>query len=1776
MGTLKTCLAVVNDFTADDFAALEAKAKEYAGDKPLTNSHFIKAAQDAIATIKSDVESIQKGMEPEAAPPKAEEKPAEPPKEEAKAESVADLKKAADDVYNRVKELRAQQQALLSKSGRIPNEGTTKRQQWDSLGEQIGRATDEWAAADTAARKARKTDEDLTKNTPRSNAERMEAAKRAYAKLKDSMGERLDEGDAQAIESALEAGDYETARDLIREVANEARASRAQLIEVAENRLSEAEMRKLESAYGSDRDKSAFWRKLEDDVVRYVNEGAEAVSKAIRSIIKAISEGVLAVALVFNPNISADKFAFDLPTVHATTITKTAVIKDSVPDDAVAKMSPLAQTVYENMAPTAKKSGKGFIIADKPNGMLHLFNADGSLLAQDAALFGKDTGDKLGKSSLLGGPKITPAGPFSLRVGDSEYAGGKSLDLVESYDPTDNSTIAVHAAYLGDPKEDRLGRLKSASAADNKISYGCVNTAHDTFLNTILPNIDNFNGGMMFVLPDAVEQTEAMFPAETETTTETFETKSSNASDGQRPEDLVGDRRKAATEADRVPKAGDTDIRYRSAKAGDPPSAPMPKAELDKIVADVNKALGGDAGVTILDSITDIDPNDTAGSRAGALIDGQVYLFRDGIPDGAQGLKTVFHELFHKGLRNLLNPEQYHRVMNRLYDQSNEVRKLANQYLEDPANKADIAAVGKQYPQNSANQLAALRALAVDEALAKMAEDSTLLNKPGLVRQIGNWFAGVADALGMTKLAQWLRSAGTSPLQQFINDAIKASVHGQSWGNANRFRNATQVQQDYARMAEKLNINALGKARRFVLSSSFLRDLGERFGSKLKGVEQYVKSTFDMSAAAAAIQEKATEVRDAIHALKPKEQEELFGLMADATAKQVVMEPDGDRNNEHHATITKNAAGENVKVMDPIVAELQARFAKLSDKQKTAYRKARDELAANWKKRGELLARAANDIYDPLIKEAERQGDDKKVEQFQRERRAFLADTNARLSQIQGDYFPMMRFGEWVVTKKSPAYEKLAGEVDAAYDALNRLYDKYEKHTPEQRKAIAEVNRKLKAAGEEVIGEFTEEEAAEIKKARDAYNLLATKLESMKSSEADYYMEQFESEGEAQLHAREIGGEFALKRENLRELNPISRTMLSRLEESMAASMRARGNVTALRDAKKAMYEVFLQSLPERSALMRQAKRKNVAGFSKDMERAVISSMLKDSFYLSRMEFSDKITDALNVAYNDAQEQKAVDLQEVHNELARRYAASVKYVETPVQDAMAGAAYVYRLGVSPGYLLANMLQPTTVSIPMLFSRHGAKSVTEFGKALGQTWKIVGKSLKAAYNGEIDYKNAGLSSDEVAMLDEMLKQRLLNVTLVADLARTADGQPTSKFASMMAKPSHFVEVINRMSTALAAYRMEKAKSGNDLAVKYAQRVLVDTHFDYSTENAPYWMKPGTVPFNKVAFQFKKYQLGMISMFVKVAAAMAKGDKVAKAEARKQLMGVLVSHFAIGGVLGLPAAGTLASLATLIGQAFGDDDEPWDARIALRNWAYDNFGKETGDVLAKGLPTLLGADLSQKAGLGDLLNPTPTLRSDKDGRELGMEILATAMGPAVGLGLDMFEGMSYFAKGDFLKGTEKMIPKWVADPVKAYRFNEEGITTRKGVVAVRPDEISAWDAALQAAGVPSNRITDSYEARAAQQNAMSAIKDTAGEIKKDWLEAKMQGDDAEAQAIWQRIQTEVNPVRKRNGLEPITLSALYQFRANRAKEETKYQKYGAPTNAKLAEMGRFARP
>lgn len=212
--------------------------------------------------------------------------------------------------------------------------------------------------------------------------------------------------------------------------------------------------------------------------------------------------------------------------------------------------------------------------------------------------------------------------------------------------------------------------------------------------------------------------------------------------------------------------------RYRSPDAQESPRRPISDAELRRTVSQITKSLGlPEDGITILDDVRQFDASQRPGSRSGVVSDGQVVLFRSGIESGLEGQKVVFHELLHRGLRNLIPMNEYVVQMDRLYRQFPQLREAAAEWMLDAQNQADVA----NLPE------AMQWAVATEESMAILAEARM---PPTMVRRFGNWLANLAARLGMNNLARSIRTMGMTELEAFIDDALRASAPRAPAGDA--------------------------------------------------------------------------------------------------------------------------------------------------------------------------------------------------------------------------------------------------------------------------------------------------------------------------------------------------------------------------------------------------------------------------------------------------------------------------------------------------------------------------------------------------------------------------------------------------------------------------------------------------------------------------------------------------------------------------------------------------------------------------------------------------------------------------------------------------------------------------------------------------------------------------------------------------------------------------------------------------------------------------------
>lgn len=562
------------------------------------------------------------------------------------------------------------------------------------------------------------------------------------------------------------------------------------LLEGPVGRLQDDQVEELEEFYGVDKSNPEFWKRLQEDVTLFAEKGAKAVKQAIREIIRQVQAGVLAVGVIFNPgNISApEAFVLHSPV----SVTTTQEVKAEVPASVASKMSDGAKEAYEILIPAMKsKNGdKLMVFVDKPTGRIFIFDADGKPVLDKKVLIGLAKGDLYKGNNDLPQNRITPAGLFGIKIIDAakggnakKTAGDYDFGKVFALEDPDAVVTIMHSVWLKEKDAaQRQAALQSESAADSRYSFGCINIDKGTYKYLL----DNFqaqmDGAKMFVVPDNQADTKAFLMGEkssgdvlvreavkpvTKTTTQTRDS-------------AFAQEAKTGTLGREQGLPPKEPTRSRITDDQNPVDNPISNAELEGIVDDVKKSLGGEVEVTILDSAKDLDPKAPAGA-AGLVKDGNVYLFRDGIKSGIEGAKTVFHELFHLGLQKLLtNPKEYHRVMINLYRMNARVREMADKWIASQEGQDAKDAYAKEYV-NPNDRLNALTAHGTDEALARIAEELKTGKKIGtgqraFVRSIAKWLADVAEKIGMRQVAQSIRSATYTEVEKFVQEAMTAAV----------------------------------------------------------------------------------------------------------------------------------------------------------------------------------------------------------------------------------------------------------------------------------------------------------------------------------------------------------------------------------------------------------------------------------------------------------------------------------------------------------------------------------------------------------------------------------------------------------------------------------------------------------------------------------------------------------------------------------------------------------------------------------------------------------------------------------------------------------------------------------------------------------------------------------------------------------------------------------------------------------------------------------------
>jgi hypothetical protein len=572
--------------------------------------------------------------------------------------------------------------------------------------------------------------------------------------------------------------------------------------------------------------------------------------------------------------------------------------------------------------------------------------------------------------------------------------------------------------------------------------------------------------------------------------------------------------------------------------------------------------------------------------------------------------------------------------------------------------------------------------------------------------------------------------------------------------------------------------------------------------------------------------------------------------------------------------------------------------------------------------------------------------------------------------------------------------------------------------------------------------------------------------------------------------------------------------------------------------------QLYLEALAEGSARKSEMRRRGVAG-EVDMLQSFTQQGRADANFMANVQFEPLVQDQLQNMRNESRTGDRERKSEIFNELTQRYAGSLDVKVNSWVNGLTNMASKFFLASSPAYYLQNLTQPFMMSLPAMAGRHDyTKAAAEMAKAYTELGPLF-KDVKL-FDQQFDFSK--VPADVRTAINELVNQGKIDIGLATEINEykvDADGK-LSQFAQRLNKGMRMAvqktEAVNRLSTAIAAYRLEYAKTKDAAkATQYAADILSDTHGDYTAFNAP---RAFNTQLGKVALQFRKFQLIQITFYAKlIRDAFTKPDE--RAAAMKTLAYSLGHTGVFAGLMGLPGYAAISAILS----AFGDEDEPYDLTADMRK----ALGPEWADMIMRGAPTIVGMDLSGKIGAGNMLSIMPFSDADLSTTAGQAEALGTFLGGAVlGMASRVADGLVLMSSGDYYKGLERAMPKGVSDALKSGRQATEGMTRRNGDVVLPESEIGAIETVLTGLGIPSVQQSVTYERQNRMRDITENFQDRTTRIKNDYAKAVRQKDTAAMQGA-REAWTKLQQARQRNGLKPQPMSNLLKAPQEQAQRE-----------------------
>ena len=745
-----------------------------------------------------------------------------------------------------------------------------------------------------------------------------------------------------------------------------------------------------------------------------------------------------------------------------------------------------------------------------------------------------------------------------------------------------------------------------------------------------------------------------------------------------------------------------------------------------------------------------------------------------------------------------------------------------------------------------------------------------------------------------------------------------------------------------------------------------------------------------------------------------------------------------------------------------------------------------------------------------------------------------VIEAAGELSKINGTYVPLMRRGDHVVK----------GEVKLTKPANAKQIDSntFEFGTRKEAEDYAK-NSDLQTSVKKV---WVDENTGEIHQADpdtgEPHRMRSTDADATavyRATVQNQHVEFVQGRGAAEKRAKQLrdAGGMDVHKVVPRQYEPSGRaagdlskslqSLLNKLQNSEAYKQATSTQQAAIRAS---IQEAALASHGSTRVSSRALPRRGVRGYSEDLVQNTSDYNTSAGRYLAKLEHAPQLEQGMKDMHaairQDASKEGQYGRTTIANEVNKRVAGDNGFEQgggkiSGVTKRLMAVSFMDKLA-SPAYSLINATQPAMVTMPYLAGRHGLlRSAAALGRAYSdlsalhifkQGVKETGRRLKGSSQPDdfiSDAKARLKSPGERAMIDELLRTGEVDPSsgmeihsLIKDRSGILGKLDTGLgyLEGVTREMPRAVEAVNRMTSALAAYRLEVSRGvPHEKAVQFAKDTVNNTQFNYSPTNAPAIFNH---PIAKVALQFKKYGQGMYQLIgSEIGKAYRNESPGDRAQAVKTLITLAATHMAMAGALGLPTEPF--KYLVMGANAAGLTSTTWgDVENKIRTEAARMMGPTAGEALTRGLPRLFNMDLG-RMGL-DSITSFGEPRSLKEA-DVKTWLWDNAAGPVAALGTDYVKAIHKLSNGDLPGFLENTVPiKAFSDSLRAYRQAGEGKKSPAG-----RETLSAYtpgETAMRVLGFGSGREAETGAARSAYYSASGQQKQEHTDLVNNWAQAK----------------------------------------------------------------------